>query len=90
MRPNAVISIYGDDQISRSNPKLAAAVSEGLTLVRIIPIIWLYNHETKSDNLIIDTLSVKNKIILKYWSMHLHKYIIERKLITYYKEIDKC
>ena len=30
-----VISIYGDDQISRSNPKLAAAVSEGLTLVRI-------------------------------------------------------
>ena len=39
LRPNAVISIYGDDQISRSNPKLAAAVSEGLTLVRIIPII---------------------------------------------------
>ena len=33
------ISIFGDDQISRSNQKLAAAVSEGLTLVRIAPII---------------------------------------------------
>ena len=33
--PRVAISIYGDDQISRSNSKLAAAVSEGLALVRI-------------------------------------------------------
>ena len=33
--PDVIISVFGDDQISRLNPKLAAMVSEGLTLVRI-------------------------------------------------------
>ena len=37
--PEVIFSIFGDDQISRSNQKLAAAVSEGLTLVRIARII---------------------------------------------------
>lgn len=33
--PDVIISVFGDDQISRLNPKLAAMVSEGLTSVRI-------------------------------------------------------
>ena len=45
-----IISIFGDDQISQSDPKLAAAVSEGLTLVRIVPAMLLYHNKTKTDN----------------------------------------
>ena len=45
-----IISIFGNDQISRSDPKLAAAVSEGLTLVRIVPAMLLYHNKTKTDN----------------------------------------
>ena len=45
-----IISIFGNDQISRSDPKLAAAVSEGLTLVRTAPVMLLYHNKTKTDN----------------------------------------
>ena len=45
-----IVSIFGNDQICQSDPKLAAAVSEGLTLVRIAPVMLLYHNKTKTDN----------------------------------------
>lgn len=61
--PWVSISIYGDDQISKLNPKLAAVVSEGLTRVKIA---LIFDYIIISSELKLDTLGVKNKIMLKY------------------------
>ena len=61
--PWVSISIYGDDQISKLNPRLAAVVSEGLTKVKIA---LIFDYIIISSELKLDTLGVKNKIMLKY------------------------
>ena len=61
--PWVSISIYGDDQISKLNPRLAAVVSEGLTRVKIA---LIFDYIIISSELKLDTLGVKNKIMLKY------------------------
>ena len=61
--PWVSISIYGDDQISKLNPRLAAVVSEGLTRVKIA---LIFDYIIISSELKLDTLGVKNKIMLKH------------------------
>ena len=38
--PEVLVSIIGDDEIAKSNSKLAAVVSNGLTQVRIVDFVF--------------------------------------------------
>ena len=57
--PEVLVSIIGDDEITRSNPKLATVISNGLTQVRIVHIVF---NSCKNSS---------GGIVLKFWGIQL-------------------